>query len=87
MEDDTYLLEKPLVCKPEVSGNEGFPVTCRATHERKSTPQDLLRLETIFTYNRNRDRISVILEQVETYERLVKEQAEKIEQVKLEGNN
>ena len=44
----------------------------------KVSPQDLLRLETVFTYSR--DSISVIREQVETYERLVKEQAEKIEQ-------
>jgi hypothetical protein len=46
----------------------------------KPDSQYLLRLETIFTYSRNRDSISVIREQVENYERLVKEQAEKIEQ-------
>jgi len=45
--------------------------------------QDLLRLETIFTYNRNRDSISVIREQVESNERLVREHAEEIERKKL----
>ncbi len=42
----------------------------------KPDSQDILRLETIFTYGRNRDSISFIREQVESYERLVKEQAE-----------
>jgi len=45
--------------------------------------QDLLRLETIFSYNRNRDSISVIREQVESNERLVREHAEEIERKKL----
>jgi len=45
--------------------------------------ESLLRLETIFTYNRNRDIISVIREQVETYELMVKEQANKIEQTRF----
>lgn len=52
--------------------------------EGKASSRDLLRLETIFTYDRNRDSISVIREEVEDYERLVKEQAEKIEQEKLD---
>lgn len=51
--------------------------------EGKASSQDLLRLETIFNYARNRDSISVIREQVGNYEWLVKEQAEKIEQVKF----
>ena len=51
--------------------------------EGKASSQDLLRLENIFTYDRNRDSISVIREQVERYERLVKEQAEKIEQARF----
>lgn len=51
--------------------------------EGKASSQGLLRLETIFTYERNKDSISVIRERVETYERLVKEQAEEIEQTKL----
>ena len=56
--------------------------------EGKTNSQDLLRLETIFTYSRNRDSISVIREQVELYEQLVKEQAEEIEQVLLhKGGN
>jgi len=49
----------------------------------EANPETLLWLETIFSYDRNRDSISVIREQVETYEQLVKEQAEKIEQVRL----
>ncbi len=51
----------------------------------KLDSQDLLRLETIFTYSRNRDSISVIREQVENYERLVKERAEKIEKSEIES--
>ena len=41
--------------------------------EGKANSRDLLRLETIFYYDRNRDSISVIREEVENYERLVKE--------------
>ena len=43
----------------------------------------LLKLETDFTYNRNNDNISDIRNQIEQYERLVKEQAEKIEQARF----
>src|SRR5574344_1164008 len=46
-------------------------------------PENLLKLETFFTYNRNKDSIAVIRKRVETYERLVKEQAEKIERARL----
>ncbi|MGM0407822.1 MAG: hypothetical protein ACQERU_07545, partial [Bacteroidota bacterium] len=53
--------------------------------EGKASSRDLLRLETIFSYDRNRDSISVIREKVEVYERLVKEQAEKSEQEKLDS--
>ena len=49
----------------------------------RASSKDLIQLETIFTYHRNRDSISVIREQVENYERLVIEQAEKIEQSRL----
>ena len=49
--------------------------------------KDLLRLETIFTYSRNRDSISVIQERVETYERLVKERVEEIEQTSRRSKN
>ena len=45
---------------------------------------DLLRLEMIFNYDRNRDSISVIRKQVENYERLVKGQAEKLEKNAIE---
>ena len=45
----------------------------------EATSEMLFQLETVFTYDRNKDSISVIREQVETYERLVKEQAENIE--------
>ena len=51
--------------------------------EGKANSQDLLRLETIFTYSRNRDSISVIREQVESYEGLVKKQAGEIERKRL----
>lgn len=53
--------------------------------EGKANSLDLIRLETIFTYERNMDSISDICEQVETYERLVKEQAEKTEQEKFDA--
>lgn len=49
----------------------------------RASPKILLRLETIFTYDRNKDSISVIRKQVKTYERLVKEQTEKIERARL----
>jgi hypothetical protein len=49
----------------------------------KASSLDLFWLETIFTYNRNRDSISVIREQVESNERLVREHAEEIERKKL----
>jgi hypothetical protein len=48
-----------------------------------ATSKDLLRMETIFTYDRNRDSIYVVREQVKNFERLVKEQAEKIERARL----
>ncbi len=51
--------------------------------EGKTNSQNLLRLETIFNSDRNRDSISIIREQVESYERLVKKQAEEIEQGSL----
>lgn len=44
----------------------------------EANPENLLKLETVFIYNRNNDSIAVIRKRVETYERLVKEQAEKI---------
>jgi hypothetical protein len=49
----------------------------------EANPENLLKLETFFTYNRNKDSIAVIRKRVETYERLVKEQAEKIERARL----
>ncbi|HEY5591007.1 MAG TPA: hypothetical protein VIK55_08305 [Paludibacter sp.] len=49
----------------------------------EASQKNLLRLETIFTYDRNKDSISVIRKQVENFERLVKEQAEKIERARL----
>jgi hypothetical protein len=45
--------------------------------------ETLLKLETVFTYNRNKDSISLIRKRVDTYERLVKEQTEKIERARL----
>jgi Oligoendopeptidase F len=52
----------------------------------KATSKDLLRLETIFNYDQNKDSIYVIGEQIKTYERLVKEQVEKIERVRLSNS-
>ncbi len=49
----------------------------------EANPESLLKLETVFTYDRNKDSIAVIRKRVETYERLVKEQAEKIERARL----
>ena len=54
--------------------------------EGKASSRDLLRLETIFSYDRNRDSISVIRAQVDTYERLVKEHVEKFKQKELNTN-
>ncbi len=51
--------------------------------EGKASSHDLLRLETIFTYSRNRDSISVIRERVENYEQLVEKGAEEIERTRL----
>ncbi|KGN79309.1 hypothetical protein HQ35_08420 [Porphyromonas cangingivalis] len=45
--------------------------------------EKLMNLETLFTYQRDEQQIALIREQVETYERLVKEQAEKTERARL----
>lgn len=49
----------------------------------EANSENLLDLETVFSYNRNKDSIAIIRKRVETYERLVKEQAEKIERARL----
>lgn len=49
----------------------------------EANQEKLMDLETVFTYQRDEQQIALIREQVETYERLVKEQAEKIERVRL----
>lgn len=49
----------------------------------EANSESLLRLEDVFTYNRDKDSISVIRIRVETYERLIKEQAEKIERARM----
>lgn len=49
----------------------------------KANRESLLRLETVFTYDRNKDSIFVLRRQVETFERLVREQAEKTERARL----
>ena len=54
--------------------------------EGKANSRDLLRLETIFSYDRNRDSISVIREKVETYERLVKEHVKEFKRKALNTN-
>ena len=43
----------------------------------------LMDLETLFTYERNEEQVTLIREQVETYERLVKEQVKKTERTRL----
>lgn len=48
----------------------------------KATWKDILQLETIFTYDRNRDSIAITQEQIKIYERIVKKQAEELERVK-----
>ncbi|MFK8303645.1 hypothetical protein ACI75Y_12140 [Capnocytophaga stomatis] len=49
----------------------------------EANQEKLMDLETVFTYQRDEEQITLIREQVETYERLVKEQAEKTEQARL----
>lgn len=51
----------------------------------EATSKNLLQLETIFTYEHNRDSISVIRKKVVNYECMVKEQAEKIERARLKA--
>jgi hypothetical protein len=52
----------------------------------ETNQEELLNLETVFSYNRNKDSISLIRKRVETYERLVKEQSEKIERARLNAS-
>ena len=49
----------------------------------EANQEKLMGLETLFTYERDEEQIALIREQVETYERLVKEQAEKTERARL----
>ena len=49
----------------------------------EANQEKLMDLETVFTYQRDEQQIALIREQVETYERLVKEQAEKTERARL----
>lgn len=49
----------------------------------EANQEKLMDLETVFTYQRDEEQIALIQEQVETYERLVKEQAEKTERARL----
>ncbi len=51
-----------------------------------ATAGEIKALETIFTYDRNPDSVQLIRRQVTEYERLVKEQAEKIEQARLNAS-
>ena len=51
-----------------------------------ATAGEIKTLETVFTYDRNPDSIQQIRRQVIQYERLVKEQAEKIEQARLNAS-
>lgn len=49
----------------------------------EANQEKLMDLETVFTYQRDEEQIALIREQVETYERLVKEQVEKTERAHL----
>ncbi|MFJ1492469.1 hypothetical protein [Capnocytophaga canis] len=49
----------------------------------EANQEKLMDLETVFTYQRDEEQIALIREQVETYEQLVKEQAEKTERARL----
>lgn len=49
----------------------------------EANQEKLMDLETVFTYQRDEEQITLIREQVETYERLVKEQVEKTERAHL----
>lgn len=49
----------------------------------EANQEKLMDLETVFTYQRDEKQIALIREQVKTYERLVKEQAEKTERAHL----
>jgi hypothetical protein len=51
-----------------------------------ATAGEIKALETIFTYYRNPDSIKIIHRQVVQYERLVREQAEKTEQARLNAS-
>ncbi len=51
-----------------------------------ATAGEIKTLETIFTYDRNPDSVQLIRRQVIQYERLIKEQAEKIEQARLNAS-
>jgi hypothetical protein len=60
----------PFVSNTEATALSGISRNCDLKYrhikmEGKANSRDLLRLETIFTYARNRDSISVIREQVE----------------------
>ncbi len=52
----------------------------------EATDDNLLKLETVFHYKQNKDSISLIRKRVETYERLVEEQAEKMERARLNAS-
>ena len=47
------------------------------------TAGDLFKLENIFNYNRDMEKIKVIRKEVEDYERKIRETVEKIEQEKF----
>jgi len=52
----------------------------------EATPGDIKALEAAFTYDRNPDSVKLIRRQVVQYERLVKEQAERIEQARFNAS-
>ena len=51
------------------------------------TPEDLYKLENIFNYNRDKEKIKEIRKEVEDYEKKIRETAEKLERERLKEGN
>jgi len=51
------------------------------------TEGNLFKLENIFNYNRDKEKIKVIRNEVEDYEKIIRERAEKLELERLKEGN
>ena len=51
------------------------------------TAENLYKLENIFNYNRDKEKIKVIRNEVEDYEKIIRERAEKLELERLKEGN